>query len=112
MIVPGGQRVYVTTSGALGFTTAHSALSPDGASFVSFHAEVPESSSFPGSLSYNGTEGFLACPTKRGKGPYQVFVNIPGISDKDVPGHLDKCIGFAAAAFRKPENAARAWQYD
>ena len=109
VIVPGGQSVYVTPSGALGFTPAHSAAAPNGSSFISFNAAVPDTPFRPGRLAYNGTEGFLACPTD--EGPYQVFVNIPGISSDDVPGCLDECIGFVAATFRGLNSTSAAWQY-
>ena len=101
--------VYVTPGGALGFTRAHSAASPRGSSFVSFNATVPTEGT--GRLAYNGREGFLACPTDEGEGPYQVFANIPAISDNDVPGRLADCIGFAAATFRGLNNTPAAWQY-
>ena len=79
---------------------------------MTFNATVPADSSTVGELAYNGTESFLACPTKRGgKGPYQVFVDIPGISDKDVPGKLSGCVGLLAATVRSADGKAAAWQY-
>lgn len=120
-IVPGGQRIYVAPTGALSFTTAHSAYIPPGSAVETFEAT-------PG-LPYNVTTGFggaigrfifkglggtwfLACPVNRnGTGPYQVFADLDGLSDEDVPGGcVDKCWGFnALTAPYKPETAV--WQY-
>ena len=122
--VPGGQSVYVGPNGALSFTVAHSAFTPVGSSYESFNATVSASASGLGSLTYNGTEGFVACPTRgrRGhrRGPYQVFVDVNNsLTDKDVPlGCVDECIGLLAAtvaldsASEGSDALPAAWQYE
>ena len=122
--VPGGQSVYVGPNGALSFTVAHSAFTPAGSSYESFNATVNASASGLGSLTYNGTEGFVACPTRgrRGhrRGPYQVFVDVNNsLTDKDVPlGCVDECIGLLAAtvaldsASEGSDALPAAWQYE
>lgn len=59
-----------------------------------------------------GATGFLACPVNtNGTGPYQVFADVEGLSDKDVPGRCkDECLGFGALTAPYDGEAA-AWQY-
>lgn len=70
-----------------------------------------------GDLTYNGTESFVACPTRgrRGhkRGPYQVFVDVNNsLTNKDVPsGRVDDCIGFLAATVGLDSTVPAAWQY-
>ncbi|KAL8904687.1 MAG: hypothetical protein Q9207_003106 [Kuettlingeria erythrocarpa] len=120
-MVPGGQSIYVAPTGALGFTTAHSAYIPPGSAVETFRAFPGEpynattgSSGAFGLFTFQGlgATGFLACPVNRNViGPYQVFADVDGLSDEDVPGGcVDKCLGFTALPasniYEKP-----VWQY-
>ncbi|KAL8959439.1 MAG: hypothetical protein Q9193_003699 [Seirophora villosa] len=117
VIVPGGQQVYVAPNGALRFTIAHSAYVPAGSAIDGFNATVGEINGSLGHFTFNGlgADGFLACPVNAdGKGPYQVFANVKGLSDKDVPGGCkDKCLGFGAltAPYKADDQSAFVWQY-
>ena len=72
----------------------------------------------PGTFSFEGLGGdnFLACPTDKvgsenGPFPYQIFVDVPALSDGDVPsGFKDDCLEFAALV-APYEGGAAAWQY-
>ncbi|KAL8923202.1 MAG: hypothetical protein Q9208_004765 [Pyrenodesmia sp. 3 TL-2023] len=122
-LVPGGQRIYVSPTGALSFTTAHSAFIPPGSTIETFKATpgIPYNATTTGSggaigrftfVGWGATTGFLACPVNRdGTGPYQVFADVDGLSDEDVPGGcVDECLGFdALTAAYTAENAV--WQY-
>lgn len=98
-VVPGGQQVYVTSDGQLGYTIAHSASIPQNANTTGF-AYTPETEAgTPGSLTFNGND-FVACPTGDA-GVYQIYAaSLKTDSD---------CIGIAAAAFNYSGSAA--WQY-
>lgn len=116
--VPGGQAVYVSPKGALSFTIAHSGATPAGSTYESFKATLNNSGNQLGDLSYNGTDSFVACPTRGKKGhregPYQVFVDVNNsLKNKDVPlGHVDECIGFLAATVKlDTAKSPAAWQY-
>ena len=115
--VPGGQSVYVGPDHSLSYTVAHSGATPKGSHYESFHATVNDSANGLGDLKYNGTESFVACPTRgrRGqkKGPYQVFVDVNNsLKNKDVPsGRKADCIGFLAATVESDSTAPAAWQY-
>lgn len=74
---------------------------------------VPADDSTLGRLTYNGTEGFLGCPTKGIKGQYKVFVNVGSLNNDDVPRECFKeCIDFVAATTRRLEDEPAAWEYD
>lgn len=108
-------------TGALSFTTAHSAYKPPGSAVETFMATAGTpynaTTGVGGTLGHFtfeglGATGFLACPVNRnGTGPYQVFADVEGLSDKDVPGGcVDKCLGFSAlTAPYTPEKPV--WQY-
>ncbi len=115
--VPGGQQMYVEETGALGFTQAHSAAIPEGAVLGGFTTRgyfgftgletVPNSNTAGSTL--------LACPVvANGTGPglvYQVFANISGLSDADVPdGNVADCQGFVADIL-STEQTPGAWEY-
>ena len=107
--VPGGQAVYVSQTGALGFTQAHSGLIPPGASYIGFFDA--KGANF-GEFTYYG-KGFLACPAKGGKGPYQVFAKVAGMTDAVVPnGKVAQCIKFSAVAPFYDVSGPAAWQYE
>ncbi|KAL8731494.1 MAG: hypothetical protein Q9166_003340 [cf. Caloplaca sp. 2 TL-2023] len=67
-----------------------------------------------GVFSFEGLGGFsfLACPSNEtGPFPYQVFVDVDALSDKDVPsGCKDDCLDFGALT-AVHEGDAAAWQY-
>lgn len=112
--VPGGQEIYVAPNGALGFTQAHSASYPPGSALQTFNATIGTINGVLGQFTFEGlgATGFLACPVNaNGTGPYQVFADVKGLSDKDVPGGCkDECLGFDALT--APYNGtAAAWQY-
>ncbi|KAI4111268.1 MAG: hypothetical protein LQ339_000729 [Xanthoria mediterranea] len=122
VVVPGGQSIYVAPNGKLSYTIAHSASMPAGSAVKTFTATIPATGNGGGvplgSFSFKGLggEGFLACPShkvdsKEGPYPYQVFVNVPAMSDKDAPsGSKADCLGFSAV-IAEYEGDAAAWQY-
>lgn len=66
-----------------------------------------------------GSTGFLACPAKNGTTPWQVFADVKGIRDCDVPGgNVSACLGFVAFAASGGELGTEntglpgAWQYE
>ncbi|RHZ56587.1 IgE-binding protein [Aspergillus thermomutatus] len=110
--VPGGQQIYVDPSGAVKFTTAHSAYMPPGSAVGGFSYTSGEPI---GHWSFNGlgATGFMACPTQGdAPAPYQVFA---AMSNATVPtGNVADCLGFdaAAVAWTAPEGqTSAAWQY-
>jgi len=97
--VPGGQQVYVASSGALMFTAPHSAAIPEGATLTGFTKS--EGPSF-GVLSWDS--GFLACPTGGPDvGPWQIFGAIDGFNSTG-------CLGFDALA--PNGTGVAAWEYE
>ena len=109
--MPGGQRVYVTGTGRLGFTQAHSSIIPSGAYLFPFTLEPGASFGIYG-FSGLGATGFLACPVKNGTAPWQIFANVKGLKDGDVPGKcLRDCLGFDALAPKYTGSGPAAWQY-
>lgn len=69
---------------------------------------------YAGIGSRTGGSDFWACPSgEEGRGPYQVFVDIEGLGDEDVPGGcVEECIEFAAVFFPKlGGDGPAAWQY-
>jgi hypothetical protein len=101
--VPGGQLVYVMTTGELGFSQAHSASIPEGADTSSFTFDPNAfSSANMGRLSTTafGANGFIACNDAQQQ--WQVFADVPG---KDATN----CLGFDAATIEA--NFTGAWEY-
>ncbi|KAJ5887615.1 hypothetical protein N7495_007656 [Penicillium taxi] len=103
--VPGGQQVYVTSSGALSFTQAHSASIPEGSHIGGFAYE-------PGKpwahYVYNGwnTTGLMACPTEDKR--WQVF---SAAQNATVPlGNVNDCLSFSTIALTY-DGVVPAWQY-
>ncbi|KAI9781269.1 MAG: hypothetical protein M1839_006061 [Geoglossum umbratile] len=88
--VPGGQLVYVMTTGELGFTQAHSAATPEGADTSSFTYDPNAISANRGRLSTTafGANGFMACNDAQQQ--WQVFADVPS---KDATN----CLRFDAA---------------
>ena len=102
--------MYIRSNGALGYTQAHSASFPTGSTQTGF-TFTPGTNFGTFSVSLPGSAGLIACPTGANfSGPYQVFANIKGLKDSDVPGgKINKCIGFDALT--GAQNGAVAWQY-
>lgn len=104
-MVPGGQQLYVETSGAMGFTQAHSAAIPPGALVGFFEYVAGEDHSSYIFTGWDAT-GFMACPDTPEKENFQVFANI---SNATAPtGNRDDCIDFDARVTGLP---SAAWQY-
>jgi hypothetical protein len=102
-VVPGGQQVYVTADGQLGYTIAHSASIPKGASNTGFTYTTEVESGAPGELTWS-SNGFVACPNGDA-GVYQIYTsNAPVASAAG-----SSCIGIAAATLNYTGSAA--WQY-
>ncbi|KAI4194536.1 MAG: hypothetical protein LQ350_007713 [Teloschistes chrysophthalmus] len=98
-VVPGGQQVYVAPTGALSFTTAHSAYIPPGSALETFNATLGTEGGPLGQFTFSGlgANGFIACPVSKGKGPYQVFANVKNMKDQDVPSKCKQdCLPFGA----------------
>ncbi|KAK6355158.1 hypothetical protein TWF696_004278 [Orbilia brochopaga] len=108
VMVPGGQRLYIAPDRSLSYTQAHSAFIPDGSITDGFtRGEKQENTLTPIS---HGSDAFLACPTKQGAGPYQIFVGQP--TDAAVPsGKASDCIPFAAEGVEFTGERFGAWQY-
>ncbi|KAL9066530.1 MAG: hypothetical protein Q9161_007505 [Pseudevernia consocians] len=120
--VPGGQVVYVLPTGALSFTLAHAEGQPEenngtttGFSFTPGTDDALGVFSFTGL----GSTGFLACPAKNGTKPWQIFADIKGIENRDVPGgNVSACLGFDALAASGEElgtantGGVAAWEYE
>jgi len=106
--VPGGQQVYVSPQGALGFTQAHSAFIPPGSSLGPF--DYTPGIPF-GQYTFTGwdADGFMACPdSKDDPKTWQVFANIQNAT---VPtGDIDDCLPFLAKT-RVFYGGPNAWQY-
>ncbi|MCJ1412925.1 hypothetical protein MMC19_007025 [Ptychographa xylographoides] len=107
--VPGGQEIYVTATGALGYTVPHSGLIPPGAVTAGFtYTAGPSFGDF--GFTGLGATGFLACPSPNATAPYQVFAAIAGLSNADVPGgSVAACIGFDALT---SVSGIGAWEYE
>lgn len=106
VMVPGGQRIFVDPSGALGFTQAHSASIPPGSALGPF--EYTPGDSF-GHFTFKGfgAKGFMACPAEDNR--WQVFA---AIQNATVPGgDVSKCLGFSALAPTAKKQGPAAWQY-
>ncbi|KZF19262.1 hypothetical protein L228DRAFT_241922 [Xylona heveae TC161] len=109
--VPGGQQIYVAPEGYLGFTAPHSAYIPPGSSTDDFNYTPGSSFGYFGTTALGAT-GFLACPNANGTFPYQVFANINGLSDSNVPsGKVSDCLGFDALAPAYTGPNPPVWEY-
>ncbi|KAL8681886.1 MAG: hypothetical protein Q9186_002043 [Xanthomendoza sp. 1 TL-2023] len=115
-VVPGGQQIYVAPNGKLSYTIAHSSYIPPGSALQTFNATSGTINENIGRLTFEGLggSGFVACPSRKSKGkwvgPYQVFVGVKALSDKDVPSGCKKdCLGFSALT--APYTGEPAWQY-
>ena len=113
--VPGGQILYVKSTGAVGFTQAHSGAIPPGSTTAGFTYTPAAPGSQFGQWSFSGlgANGFMACPPTAAEGRYQVFANLRNAT---VPtGNVGDCLGFDPAAIAAPATngtaAPAAWQY-
>ena len=102
-VVPGGQQVYVAADGQLGFTIAHSASIPEGASVSGFVYTSQTESGAPGELTWNSFS-FSACPNGD-EGVYQIYADNATIANSPD----STCINIAAATLNNTVGAA--WQY-
>jgi hypothetical protein len=103
-VVPGGQSVYVTTDGQLGYTIAHSASFPDGSLRTPFIYTPEATPGTVGNLKFNAGE-FEACPdAAAGVDVYQVYASaVAGFVRTDCIG-----INIVTATY----TGAPAWQYE
>jgi len=80
--VPGGQLVYVTPTGIIKYTQAHSAaLDPPDSTTTGWHLQAPVTRGF-GQLTWsngNGGSGFVACPSTDYPGSWSIQTVIPGV---------------------------------
>jgi hypothetical protein len=107
--VPGGQQVYVDRSGALRFTSPHSAYMPPGSSTGPF-TYTPGNPIGHYVYTGQGASGFMACPKQVGDGKqWQVFA---ALKNATVPGgRVADCLGFDAMAVQSGRNGSAAWEY-
>ncbi|CAD6580550.1 MAG: hypothetical protein ASARMPREDX12_001892 [Alectoria sarmentosa] len=120
--VPGGQIVYVLPTGALSFTLAHAEGQPEeNNGTTTGFAFTPGTANTLGVFRFSGlgSTGFLACPARNGTTPWQIFADVEGIKDRNVPsGNVSACLGFVAFAASGDELGTEsdglpgAWQYE
>jgi hypothetical protein len=91
----------VTADGQLGFTQAHSASIPEGASVTGFEYTPATTEGSVGTLSWGGV-GFVACPTpvEGFESAYQIYAGNTTLTG---------CTGIGAAT--SSNTAGPAWQY-
>ncbi|KAH6663191.1 hypothetical protein B0J14DRAFT_609528 [Halenospora varia] len=71
--VPGGQQVFVTPEGAIGYTPAHSTFKPTGSVLDGWDRFQSEAGGAPVPMNFQ-SNSFLACPVNATEsGVYQVF---------------------------------------
>ncbi|OAG43328.1 hypothetical protein AYO21_02265 [Fonsecaea monophora] len=105
-LVPGGQYLYVTPGGEVGYTQAHSSLMPDGAVQCPFtYSKAPGATIGRLNLRAFGASGLMACPTYGDA--WQVFANLKNITAPR--GNVSQCLGFDPLAFDTLNITA--WQY-
>jgi hypothetical protein len=93
--VPGGQQVYVQKNGAVGYTQAHSASIPEGATVTGW--TKTEGKTF-GQLSFK--DGLIFCPEGSA---YKLYAQVPGVS------FASTCLGGNLLTVNG--TAPGAWQY-
>jgi len=101
-MVPGGQQVYITKTGRVGYTQPHSASMPAGSTTTGWIYR-PKYFDFGSSKAdqLSHRKGLVACEYQN-SGTYQLYVQVPGFSKKG-------CLGFdfVAQNVTKPT----AWEY-
>lgn len=116
--VPGGQVVYVLPTGELAFTEPHAEGTPgENNGTTAGFVYTNSTSGVLGEFGFTGlgAEGFVACPARNGSAPWQIFVEVPGLSDRDVPGgKVSACLGFDALGvkYQGVDGEAAAWEYE
>src|SRR5436190_22726759 len=106
--VPGGQQMYVSPAGEVGYTQAHSTYIPVGSTVTGFTL-TPGPGPDHARYRFNGfgAKGFMACPSAD-RSFYQVFA---AIENAAVPtGNVDDCVKFDAIA-SEYTGPIPAWQY-
>ena len=110
MEVPGGQQVYVDINGALRYTVAHSNVIPEGGlnqTFSLFRGK-PTYFTFSG---VGKASGFLACPLPFNSTVWQVYADLPSLTDENIVSqNISACLGFDALVTNYRGFAA--WQYE
>jgi len=107
--VPGGQQMYVTPGGEVGYTQAHSMYMPEGSALTGFTLTPGPGRDHAARYSFEGFggKGFMACPSAD-RSFYQVFV---AMRNATVPtGNVHDCVKFKAVASEYTGDSA-AWQY-
>jgi hypothetical protein len=100
--VPGGQQVYIDAeTGAVGYTIAHSAATPEGSILTGWNL-TDSTNGQPFGYLANEFGGFIACPAGNSSS-WQVFVALECVEFDD------DCLGFNAIASNGTQAAA--WQY-
>ncbi|CZR58129.1 uncharacterized protein PAC_08020 [Phialocephala subalpina] len=85
--LPGGQLVYISSQGALSYTTPHSGFIPSDSYTSPFQFTAQSDSGTVGKLNFEN-EDFFACPVQDEAGVYQIFAAA-------VAGPCDNCSGIA-----------------
>ncbi|KIW98372.1 uncharacterized protein Z519_00032 [Cladophialophora bantiana CBS 173.52] len=105
-LVPGGQYLYVTPNGEVGYTQAHSTFMPEGSVQCPFtYSKAPGATIGRLGLRTFGASGLIACPTYGGA--WQVFADLKNITAPR--GSVSQCLGFDPLALDAPDIGA--WQY-
>ncbi|KKY14317.1 putativebinding protein [Phaeomoniella chlamydospora] len=112
--VPGGQQIYLETTGALRYTVPHSGAIPSDAAanpIIYTASEQGSSSVFTGSISTSspGSTGLIACPVSgyNPAGAYQVYANTDDLAAPS--GNNEDCLSFEAVTLAY--NGTTAWEY-
>lgn len=109
VMVPGGQRIYVAPDRSLSYTSAHSAYIPTGSKVDGFKLGKKGENTLRPITHTNGP--FVACPKKKGTGPWKVYVGTP--KPKDAPsGCATDCLEFSNMAVEVTNERYGAWQYN
>ncbi|RMZ86087.1 hypothetical protein DV737_g100, partial [Chaetothyriales sp. CBS 132003] len=106
--VPGGQQIWATPDGAIGYTQAHSISVPIDSVPCPFSYSKQAGEQF-GHLSTSvfGASGLMACPNPNGS--WDVFA---ALQNATVPnGDVSSCLGFDALTVDYISDTAAAWQY-
>ncbi|CAG8980666.1 hypothetical protein HYALB_00012994 [Hymenoscyphus albidus] len=98
--VPGGQQVYVTPSGALGYTPPHTTSKPDGSLVDGFLRYQSQTGGAPIPLSFQD-RAFKACPVANEEGVFQIYSQAVGNPE-------DECV---YVQLRTYPGSLHAWQY-
>jgi hypothetical protein len=108
--VPGGQRVWATPDGTIGYTQAHSAFIPAGSIQCPFTYGKADGERY-GHLTTNvfGASGLMACPETKGG-----WLVMAALENATVPnGNISTCLTFDALTSDYVASGSNfsAWQY-